>query len=144
MQVAVAAVVLPYTVIVCSFPAWAGAWSPPARFMAVVLPMLAGYVGVALERAHRAVAVLAGLAVVYAGALTTVALFTADGGFSAQSGQSPALMLLGGLTRVDLTRFVPSAAVGGQGTLFAVWGASAVGVTAGVVLLARQRRSGSS
>jgi hypothetical protein len=144
MHLAVGAVVLPYTVIVCSFPAWAGAWSPPARFLVMVLPMLAGYVAVALERAHRAVAVLAAVAVVYGGALTTVALFTPDGGFSAQSGQSPALVLLGTVTRVDLTRFVPSAAVGGQGVLFAVWGAAAVGVTALVVLLGRERRSGSA
>ena len=35
----VAAVVVPYVAVITSFPAWDGAWSPPARFLAVVLPM---------------------------------------------------------------------------------------------------------
>jgi hypothetical protein len=48
----VVAAVVPYTLMVCSFPFWAGAWSPPSRFMAVVLPMLAGYLAIALQRAQ--------------------------------------------------------------------------------------------
>jgi hypothetical protein len=89
LHVHVAAAVVPYTLIVCSFPAWPGAWSPPARFMAVVLPMLAGYLAVAVHRLPRVVAVaVVGTAVVYSGALTAVAVFTPDGGFSAQSGES--------------------------------------------------------
>ena len=85
----VAAAVVPYTLIVCSFPAWPGAWSPPARFMAVVLPMLAGHIAIALHRARRVVVVGFGIAVIYAAALTTAAVFTPDGGFSAQSGDGP-------------------------------------------------------
>src|SRR4051794_36862712 len=50
LTVPVAAVVLPYVLVVCSFPAWFGAWSPPARFAAVVLPLLAGHVALALQR----------------------------------------------------------------------------------------------
>ena len=95
LHVHVLAAVVPYTLMICSFPAWHGAWSPPARFMAVVLPMLAGYVAVALQRAPAAfVSALGCVAVVYAGALTTLAVFTPDGGFSAQQGQSAALASL--------------------------------------------------
>jgi hypothetical protein len=93
LHVHVAAAVVPYTLIVCSFPAWPGAWSPPARFMAVVLPMLAGYIAVAVQRVPRVVAFASvGSAVIYTVALTTVAVFTPDGGFSAQSGESSTLV----------------------------------------------------
>jgi hypothetical protein len=93
LHVHVAAAVVPYTLIVCSFPAWPGAWSPPARFMAVVLPMLAGYIALAVQRLSRPVAFASvGSAVIYTVALTTTAVFTPDGGFSAQSGESPTLV----------------------------------------------------
>jgi hypothetical protein len=77
--------------------------------------------------------------VIYVGALTTVAVFTPDGGFSAQRGQSPALASLGALTRVDLTRFVPSAAMDGQRTLFAAWAVVTVGLAVVVRLRGRDQ-----
>jgi hypothetical protein len=111
----VAAAVVPYTLIVCSFPAWPGAWSPPARFMAVVLPMLAGYIAVAVQRMPEPVAFASvGSAVIYTVALTTMAVFTPDGGFSAQSGESS----------------VP---------IRAAWTAAAVGLGVAAWLFARER-----
>jgi hypothetical protein len=140
VHVHVTAVVVPYTLMVCSFPAWAGAWSPPARFMAVVLPMLAGYVAVAMQRVRRVVVfALAGSAAVYAGVLTTLAVFTPDGGFSAQSGESPALASLDALTHFDLTRWVPSAAINGQWMIFAAWMAAAIGLGIVLRLLGREQ-----
>jgi hypothetical protein len=142
LHVPVALVVVPYAVGVCSFPAWFGAWSPPARFMAVVLPMLAGYVAVAIERANRVVLAFAGVAVGYAGVLTASAVFAPDGGFSAQSGRNPSLTLLGALTHLHLTGWVPSSAVGGQRLLFAVWLAGVVAVGVAVRLSGRTTASG--
>jgi hypothetical protein len=60
--------------------------------------------------------------------LTTLAVFTPDGGFSAQRGQSAALASLRALTSIDLTRFVPSVAVDGQRVLFVGWTAAAIGI----------------
>jgi hypothetical protein len=140
LHVHVTAAVVPYTLMVCSFPAWAGAWSPPARFMVVVLPMLAGYIAVAMQRVHRVVVfALAGSATIYAGVLTTLAVFTPDGGFSAQCGESPALAALGALTHLQLASWVPSAAINGQRMMFAAWMAAATGLGVVVRLLDRDR-----
>jgi hypothetical protein len=140
LHVHVTAAVVPYTLMVCSFPGWAGAWSPPARFMAVVLPMLAGYIAVAMQHANRVVVcALAGSAVIYAGLLTTLAVFTPNGGFSAQSGESPALASLDTLTHLELTSWVPSAAINGQRVIFAAWMAAVIGVGVVVRLLGREQ-----
>jgi hypothetical protein len=127
LNLQVAAVALPYLLIVCSFPAWAGAWSPPARFAAVVLPLLAGYVAVALQRAWGAAAVALTAALAGFGLLlTALAVLVDGGGFSAQGGRSPVWERLAALTHLDLVRFVPSSALGGQAVLFGVWSAAAV------------------
>ncbi len=130
----VALLVVPYVLIVCSFPAWDGAWSPPARFMAVVLPMLAGHVALAWQRAVGLL--LAG----WAALLTFLAVGTADGGFSARSGLNPALARLDALTGVDLARWVPSSARDGQLVLFAAWAAGTVGFAAVAVACRRRDR----
>jgi hypothetical protein len=127
LTVQVAALVLPYVLVVCSFPAWAGAWSPPARFAAVVLPLLAGHVAVGLQRVWGAAAlaltaVLAG----FGALLTGLAVLVDGGGFSAQGGRSPVWERLAALTHLDLVRFVPSSALDGQAVLFLVWSAAAV------------------
>jgi hypothetical protein len=127
LNLQVAAVALPYLLVVCSFPAWFGAWSPPARFAAVVLPLLAGYVAVALQRMWGAAAVaLTAVLAAFGALLTGLAVGVAGGGFSAQSGRSPTWAALDELLGVDLARFVPSSALPGQGVLFAVWGTAAV------------------
>jgi hypothetical protein len=127
LNLQVAAVALPYLLIVCSFPAWAGAWSPPARFAAVVLPLLAGYVAVAVQRAWGAAAIALTAALAGFGLLlTALAVLVDGGGFSAQGGRSPVWERLAALTHLDLVRFVPSSALGGQAVLFGVWSAAAV------------------
>jgi hypothetical protein len=127
----VALLVVPYTLVVCSFPAWDGAWSPPSRFMAVVLPLLAGHVAIAWQRIGGA------LLVGYAALLTGLAVGTANGGFSARSGVNPALARLDALTGVDLTRWVPSSALDGQQLLFLGWAVAVLAVAAVVVVRAR-------
>jgi len=113
LHMQVAALVLPYTVIVCTFPAWDGAWSPPARFPAVVLPMLSGYIALALQRVPSLIVRgFAGTATVYAGTLTTLAIFTPDGGFTTGAAVRPGLP-----------------------PMSAAWTAATIGIAAGVGLL---------
>ena len=92
LHIQIAALVLPYTLIICTFTFWDGGWAPPARFAAVILPMLSAYVALALQRAPllivRGFAVAATL---YAGTLTTLAIFTPHGGFSTGAAQRPGL-----------------------------------------------------
>lgn len=123
----VAVLVVPYVAVITSFPAWDGAWSPPARFLAVVLPLLAGHVGLAWERAGRATLVLAGALTAVGAGLTTLAVCSATGGFSAQRGRSPALGVLDSLSGLDVARAVPSLAQPGQVPLFLAWAALTVG-----------------
>jgi hypothetical protein len=102
--------------------------------------MLAGYIAVAMQRAHRVVVfALAGSAAIYAGVLTTLAVFTPDGGFSAQSGESPALASLDALTPLHLTSWVPSAAINGQRMIFAAWMAATIGLGVVVRRLGREQ-----
>ncbi len=119
----VAAVVVPYVAVITSFPAWDGAWSPPARFLAVVLPMFAGHVGLVWDRAGpRTLAVGVLLTAVGLG-LTTLAVCSPTGGFTAQKGRSPALGALDALSGADVARLVPSLAQPGQVPLFLAWAA---------------------
>ncbi len=119
----VAAVVVPYVAVITSFPAWDGAWSPPARFLAVVLPMFAGHVGLAWDRAGPRTLALGGLLTAVGLGLTALAVCSPTGGFTAQKGRSPALGVLDGLSGVDVARLVPSLAQPGQVPLFLAWGA---------------------
>jgi hypothetical protein len=40
LHIQIAVLVMPYTLVVCSFTFGDGGWAPPARFAAVILPML--------------------------------------------------------------------------------------------------------
>ena len=133
----VAAVVVPYVAVITSFPAWDGAWSPPARFLAVILPLLAGHVGLAWERAGRWTLALGGALTAVGAGLTALAVCSATGGFSAQRGRSPALGVLDALSGVDVGRVVPSLAQPGQVPLFLAWALLTLGF--GLVSLAGRR-----
>lgn len=119
LHIQIAALVLPYTVIVCTFPFWDGGWAPPARFAAVVLPMLSAYVALALQRAP--LLIVRGFAVaaaVYAATLTTLAIFTPHGGFSTGVAQRPGLP-----------------------PMFTAWTAATIGTAAAVWLLTRRQQN---
>ncbi|HEY0812085.1 MAG TPA: hypothetical protein VGE11_02290 [Pseudonocardia sp.] len=123
----VLALVVPYVAVITSFPAWDGAWSPPARFLAVVLPLLAGHVGLAWERAGTAALALAGVLTAIGAGLTTLAVCSPTGGFTAQLGRSPALGVLDSLSGIDVARAVPSLAQPGQVPLFLAWAVLTLG-----------------
>jgi hypothetical protein len=118
LHIQIAALVLPYTLMVCTFTFWDGGWAPPARFAAVVLPMLSGYVALALQRAP--LLIVRGFAVaaaIYACALTTAAIFTPHGGFTTGASQRPGLP-----------------------PMFTAWAAATIGVAAAVWLLGRRQQ----
>ncbi len=117
LHIQIAALVLPYTLVVCTFTFWDGGWAPPARFAAVILPMLSAYVALALQRAP--LLIVRGLAVaaaVYAATLTTLAIFTPHGGFTTGAAQ-----------RLGLP------------PMFAAWTSATIGVAAVVWLLSRRQ-----
>lgn len=145
MNVTVFAAVIPYTLVVCSFPAWDGAWSPPARFAAVVLPLLAGYVGLAVARVRSGWS--AGVALVLAAAaavLTVAAVWTPSGGFSAQGGRNPTLQMIEAHTHLTITGFLPSSPLAGQALLFASWSAGLLVFATAVWWAARGRENRSA
>ncbi|HEY0813463.1 MAG TPA: hypothetical protein VGE11_09275, partial [Pseudonocardia sp.] len=108
----------PYTLIVCTFTFWDGGWAPPARFAAVILPMLSAYVALALQRAPLLVVRgFAAAAAVYATTVTTVAIFTTHGGFTTGASQRPGLP-----------------------PLFVAWTAATIGGAAAVWLLSQRHQ----
>ncbi len=118
LHIQMAALVLPYTLIVCTFTFWDGGWAPPARFTAVILPMLSAYVALALQRAPLLIVRgFAAAAAVYAATVTTLAVFTPHGGFSTGASQRPGLP-----------------------PMFTVWTAATVGIAAAVWLLSRRQQ----
>lgn len=136
LTVHVLAAAVPYLLVVSSFPAWDGAWSPPVRFASVVLPLFAGHVALAVHRARAGIA-LAATAVV-GGVLAAVDVLTPTGGFSAQTGVSPSLAWLDDHLGTGLAGLVPSSPLPGQGLLFTVWAAGVLAAAA--IVLARARR----
>ncbi len=50
LQLLLFVLVAPYTVLTCTFWGWFGGYSPPARFISVLLPLLSYYIAVTLQR----------------------------------------------------------------------------------------------
>ena len=118
LHIQIAALVLPYTLIVCTFTFWDGGWAPPARFAAVILPMLSAYVALALQRAP--LLIVRGFAIaaaVYTATLTTLAIFTPHGGFTTGASQHPGLP-----------------------PMFTAWTAATIGAAAAGWLLSRRQQ----
>jgi hypothetical protein len=123
----VAAVVVPYVAVITSFPAWDGAWSPPARFLAVVLPMFAGHVALVWDRAGPRTLAVGGLLTAVGLGLTTLAVCSPTGGLHRAEGPQPGA---GRARRALRFRRGPARAVAraaGQVALFAIWGALVLG-----------------
>lgn len=63
LQVVFGAVMLPYLVLICTFQVWWAGYSPPARFLVVIVPLLAFYVAYAMQRLDSIVLVCIALPV---------------------------------------------------------------------------------
>jgi hypothetical protein len=119
-----------YTVLVFTAPEWWGGFAPPARFVVAVLPLLAPYVAVALQRTHNALvtAFAAGGVVITLG-ITTLAQFTTDHGFSSPSPYYEALTLFSEKTGRHVYKYVPAVDAAGNGGVLRNWVLGAVAFT---------------
>jgi hypothetical protein len=129
MQGAMLAVILPYLLLICTFSAWWAGYSPPARYIAVVLPLMAYYVAFALQRINSIVLICVSVAV----SLGTYALSLAsdifpNDRFAAPGNHNYGMDRLDKLFGVDVVRHMPSAFEAGQHPLFLTWLAVATGI----------------
>lgn len=128
---------VPYIMTIASFHNWDGAISPPARFLTVLVPSLAFYLALALQRAHSWVMnglflLLIGVAFLY-----EVVSFSIPGGWmNWEEGHSRPLLRIEQMLHLPLTKGVPSVFLPEQALLTAGWFALLGGLTLAVVLLA--------
>jgi len=115
---------------------WEGGWTPPGRFILVLLPMFAYYVGYLLDRPNRFLAwpafwILGGVGTVY----NLISLKSPNHGFSAGVGQNQTIMYVQQLVpHLSLTRYLPSTVKGMDYAVVTVW-AVIVAAICGLVLL---------
>jgi hypothetical protein len=131
---------VPYIVTIASFHNWDGAISPPARFMAVLVPPLAFYLALALQRAHSWVMnglflLFIGVALLYEG----VSLSIPGGWMNRVEGHSRPLLRIEQALHLPLTKGVPSVFLPEQVLPIAGWFTLLAGLTLVVVLLARRQ-----
>lgn len=123
LHLSVFLLVVPYTVIMCTFSLWQGAFGPPARLVVAVLPVLAVYVAVVVQRAG-------GLFMTWLmSALALWSLFTAilsnfspRFGFNNRYGRNDVISYFGELIRWDVAVHLPTLYTAHPSTLFIKWG----------------------
>jgi hypothetical protein len=115
---------------------WEGGWTPPGRFILVVLPLFAYYVGYLLDRPNRLLAWPAFWILGAAGTVYNLAsLQSPSRGFSAGVGQNQTIAnLQEALLHRSLTQYLPSTVKGTDYGLVMVW-MFAVAVICGLVIL---------
>lgn len=123
-------VLVPYLLTVTHFAMWWGGWSPPARFFAPVLPLMAVPAAAAWMTAGRTSRLMASAALVFT-ALTSLAVVGVDRGRLAfNTREAPALWLEWSGRLGDLTRAAPMWARETDIPLFrigAIWIGAAIG-----------------
>ena len=117
-----AVVVLPYLLLICTFSAWWAGYSPPARYIAVVLPPLAYYIAVVVQRLNS---VLLTCAVIAAGmgtyALSLASDIFPNDRFANYGNHNAGMDRLSHLFGVNVVRHIPSAFEPHQHPLFLTW-----------------------
>ena len=115
---------------------WEGGWTPPGRFILVLLPIFAYYVGYVLDRPKRFLAWPAFWTFGVMGtAYNLVSLRTASHGFSAGVGQNQTIVYVQQhLWRMPLTHYLPSTAKGIDYAMVVVW-TFVIAAVCGLVLL---------
>jgi hypothetical protein len=142
---------VPYILTIASFHNWDGAISPPARFLTVLVPPLAFYLALALQRAHSRVVnglflLVMSVALLYEG----ISLSFPGGWINWEDGYNRPLLRIGQALHLPLIKNVPSFFTKGkpsfllpeQAFLIAGWLAVLGGVTLVVVLLAGRQEKG--
>jgi hypothetical protein len=110
MHTVIMAVVLPYLLLICTFSAWWAGYSPAARYIVVVLPVLAVYLGYALQRIDSVLLICAAVVVgiaTYALSITSD-IFPAER-FANYGNHNYGMDRLGRLFGVRVAPHVPSA-----------------------------------
>ncbi|MFF5229177.1 hypothetical protein [Dactylosporangium sp. NPDC000521] len=140
--------VVPYALLISTYPNWPGGFSPPGRLLSVTTPLLAYYVAVLLQRLPSwwllvAAEVLAGYA--YAMSLLSDAYPLERFHWLASPGNAP-LSRMAELLGTSVDRWPPFVTAGNgiddaAAVRFAVWGLATVAVTALLWRAARQRRA---
>lgn len=135
---------VPYILTIASFHNWSGAISPPARFMTVLVPLLAVYLALALQMARSWITnglffLFMGIAMLYEG----VSLSIPGGWINWQEGHSRPLLLIARTLQLPLTSWVPSVFSQGQGQQLPIagWLIFSGGLTLAVILLVRRQRT---
>ena len=138
---------LPYLLAISTFNLWWGGYSPPARFLSVVAPLLGYYVAICLQRLHSAVATAA--AVVLAGYAFLVSLsgdILLAERFDSGSRDPQQLLLIDRasqlFTGMRISRTLPSVLLHthlGNAPKFLAWTAAGAGFTVIVWLFGRRR-----
>lgn len=138
-NVSILLLTVPYIIEFTSFRHWSGGWSPPARFMLVLLPLYAFYFAYTLQhlRAWLASAIIV-LALIGGSTYNVLTLLTPYHGFNDEGRANRALtpLILGGR---PLSSYLPSLTVIKWPLLLAWIGIYSL-VTVGLVVCARQWR----
>jgi hypothetical protein len=122
-------VILPYLLLICTFSAWWAGYSPPARYIMVVLPLMAYYIGYALQRINSTVLICATIVVGLATyALSLTSDIFPDDRFMAPGNHLKGLDRLDKLFFVHLAHRLPSAFESGSMPLFLTWCGGSVGI----------------
>ena len=131
---------LPYLLIVNSFSLWSGGWSPPARFILVLLPLYSFYIAFALEQMKSVSAYLTFAATVGYGFFYNLRTLTvASFGFNGETGRNSTLFDLY-LFNHPVTDYQPSLYLPHQEGLLTLWIGGAVLVCA-ILLFSWRRRT---
>ena len=127
VHVVILATVLPYLLAISTFGVWWAGWSPPARFLSVITPVLAYYVAVTLQRIHHwlinSIALTAGLFALILSILSDV--WWAERFVEVGEPVYKAWVHLGDFLHFDVVPFLPIALDGYAGShlkLFILWG----------------------
>lgn len=139
---------VPYVIMIAAFHNWDGAISPPARFLTVLVPPLAFYLALALQKGrhwmtHGFFFLFMGVTMLYEG----ISLSLPGGWIDWEQGQSLPLLRMAQTLHYPLTRDVPAFFAKGkpifplpaQAFPFFSWLVLLGGLTLLVVLLARRK-----
>ncbi|HET6214923.1 MAG TPA: hypothetical protein VFE14_18795 [Micromonosporaceae bacterium] len=134
LNAAIAVVVVPYLLVVSTFSQWYAGYSPPARYIAAVAPLLSYYVAVTLQRLHNwLVNTGAVLLALFSASLSVIGDVLPTTRFNwPEWPQGQAMQRLGDLLGIRFVRYVPSSFLTGQAGMFAVW---ALGLAVGTAII---------
>lgn len=131
---------VPYLLTFTTFRLWSGGWTPPTRFLVVLVPILAFYIAWALQQARsRLLNVFFTLCTLFAFACGVAYIGAQKLGFNSGKGTSLAMLHLQNLTHIPITSYVPSVYRPHQLSLFAFWIAGMICITGITCMLGRTR-----